>query len=133
LEGHICQPITPWLAAQGVGGGVGWNAKTACRPSVGRELEKVVEALDTCNQRIWRKILRKKVENGMRLEVVAGEVLVVKVRQAVLQEKIKSVWERNNEKWKDCVEEDQLWRMKTMMDALVNCPIDKHNAEAVAL
>ena len=133
VEGHICQPIMPWLEAQGVGGGAGWNAKTACRPSVGRELEKVVEAIDTCNQRIWRKILRKKVEDGMRIDVVAKEVLLVKVREAVLQEKIKLVWERNEEKWRGCVEEDQLWRLKAMMDGLVNCPIDKHNAEAIAL
>ena len=133
LEGHICQPLTPWLKEQGIGGGAGWNAKTACKPNVEEELVKIREAMHVCNERIWRKLLRTKLEAGVGIDVVAGEFLNVAVRRILLEAKVKRIWERNERRWSECVEEEMLWRLKKVMGSLVVCPMDKHNAEAVAL
>jgi len=123
----------PWLEEQGIGGGAGWNAKTAGKPNVAEELVKVREAMNVCNERIWRKLLRTRMDAGESIVAVAGEVLEVTVRRMCLEEKVTRIWQRNEGRWSECVHEEMLWKWKRVLDGLVVCPIDKHNVEAIAV
>jgi hypothetical protein len=134
MEGHVCQPITPWLARRGIAGGYGWNAKTPCKPDRRLEVEKIREELMKCNARIWKKVMKgrtvAKTKGGTILKEEMKESFI---RKIVFEERVKAVWDQNEKKWEGCVEENRLWEAKKVLNRLVNCPIDKHNAEAIAM
>jgi hypothetical protein len=134
LEGHVCQPITPWLEKKGIEGGFGWNAKTPCRPDKEREVRKIREELVKCNVRIWNKVMKgKKVYRRKGMKTLSEEMRDSFVRKEVFEKRVDLVWIMNQERWSGCVDESRLWEVRKILDQTVNCPVDKHNAEAIAM
>lgn len=94
LEGHLCQPIMPWLKKRGIEGKFGWNAKTACKPEREKEVRKIREALKKCNERIWKKAMKKREAKGGAMKTLKEELLTTSVRRAVLEAKAELIWKQ---------------------------------------
>ena len=155
LEGHIFQPITPWLEEKGISTGGGWNMKCGCVPEEGKQIGQISKALDDCNARILKRVLRKCKNEEKKRErdaeatgeatageqeqkdeekrVVLDEVMKMTTGKIVRETKIRMAWRGWVQQFDDCPTEEELMRIKGTTRRLVNCPVDKYATEGIMM
>ena len=64
LHGHVLQPLTPWLQAQGFNAPPGWTTKTRCIPHLAPQQVRIEEAMQRMGQQLEAEIWRLHVRHG---------------------------------------------------------------------
>ena len=129
--------------------------KCGCVPEEGKQIGQISKALDDCNARILKRVLRKCKNEEKKREreaeatgeatageqeqkdeekkVVLDEVMKMTTGKIVRETKIRMAWRGWVQQFDDCPTEEELMRMKGTTRRLVNCPVDKYATEGVMM
>ncbi len=133
LDGHVFQPLTPWLGTMGISGGTQWTARSGVEPDFERIRGKLGDSVEKCHMAIFRKVEKEQARFGASegIEVEELRSLVSgKVRRDAV---IRVVWEQRVARSSNQVHESSLIAAKGITRRLVVAPVDKHSGEGMLL
>jgi hypothetical protein len=133
LNGHIFQPLTPWLAKQGVTIPQGWNLKSANIPECNDQIKMVEENVEKCQLRILKKITKNQKKYGASEGVVVAELQKTARMKITRTMKIQIAWNRWTHNNQGCMYQSELEKHRELLRRAVICPVDKHNGEGIIL
>ena len=151
LEGHVFQPMTPWLEQQGIKAGGGWNVKSGCVPEEEKQVQQISKVLGDCNGKILKRVVKRcelekkkraegkeddedeeeREENGKK--VVIEEVTKIATSKLMREMKIRMEWRKWVQQFENCPTEEELRKVKRTARKLVNCPVDKYGTEGMMM
>lgn len=129
LEGHVLQPLTPWLRKQGLVMPNAWDGKSRCKPDIGIQEKKVNKTFEEVYDRIpWKNFEKEAKEkrrgkNAFRnyMKVLGAKPLNV-VKRGMKIGELWDNWEKANG---ESVAEEDLNKCNDIPNEYVVCPIDK--------
>ena len=134
VDGHVFQPLVPWIRLLGVEVPAQWSAKERCIAEKMHEVKRVSDQVASIQNHIKRKLIARERKNGsVNLNTWAAEGWIDGIDDHIRKTRWDILWEKWAATRPTAVNDKVLDPVKNSIGNRVVTRVDKHPGEGIIM